>query len=275
MAFDAVKAGNSIDRLLVDGERAQAVRVIDGRQFFNGHEVGDVRGVEFDYFTENYGDQLAQMYRVLDQLGAKKIVLEAAHIYGYEAPGIDHYKQMRLAAKLKAVLEARGIEVVSSLLIDDFHSDGKIDFDMERYVQEALVRGWPIDEVYFESDMAGIATVMIDTLDELGKVLDTDAARVLSHAKIHLLKRNKHGVLEPSCAALDAAFTCLKLGKHNADAIINILPGNSGYRRQQYNTRSILRGVLGQQTLPFLNFYVSLESDGKVGHRVGSPHEYR
>ncbi|MEK7672326.1 MAG: hypothetical protein AAB373_00430 [Patescibacteria group bacterium] len=253
-------------------EMDQRVRVVDAKTMLGADKVGEISPAELEEFRSGHGDQLYLMNKALEKLKARKVVVESAHIYGYENPGMEHYLQMRVAAMLVKILREGGREVVNTLFIDDLHSHGSIGFDVPTYIREAALRGWDIDELYYESDMRELAGHIVTTLEALGKVVDKDNKRVLDRGKVDLIKPNLRKDPEPSCALLDAAFTSLKLRKHGAQAIVNILPEGHGYKQQQHNTRTILRAALGQEDLPFLNLFVNLERNGKPKHKIGRSH---
>lgn len=236
--------------------------------------IGETSPDELTTFRETHGAQLYLMDKALISMGARRVVLEAAHIYGHENPGEDHYLQMRIAAMLTTILKNSGFDIVSLLLIDDLHAGGIVSFDIRTYVLEAASRGWQIHEVHLESSMRELAEVMVTTMERANKVVRNNGNTTLGRKGIHLIRPNAGGELEPSCAALDAAFTQLKLTKYDAQATINVLPETMVYRRQQRNTRAILRAALGQEVLSFLNFYVDLQGNGSAKHRVGRPHQH-
>ncbi len=229
---------------------------------------------ELATFQRRHADQIYLMNKALISMRASRVVLEAAHIYGHESPGEDHYLQMKIAAMLADTLKNSGFTVVNLLLIDDLHAGGIVSFDVENYLAEAAARGWQIHEVHLESNMRELAEVMVATMAQTAKVLKQNGSTVLGRKGIHLIRHNAVGELEPSCAALDAAFTKLKLSNYNAQATINVLPETRVYRRQQRNTRAILRAALGQEVLSFLNFYIDLQGNESAKHRIGRPHQH-
>lgn len=255
-------------------DHSSGVRVLNAKSMIGSDRQGEISPAELAEFCRSQKDQLGVLERALKSMQAKRVVLEAAHIYGYESPGVDHYYQMRVAAMLSQTLASRGLEVVNLLFVDDLHSNGVVSFDIKTYLREAALRGWAVDEVYFESSMREPAEVMVATLEKAGKVLKKDKNTVLNKKGIHLIHLNRRGDLEPSCAALDAAFTKLKLSRHDAQATINVLPEGNGYKQQQRNTRAILREAFGEKALPFLNFFVNMERNGSPKHKAGRPHQH-
>lgn len=212
--------------------------------------LGNIEESDNILFEQNHRMALAHLMKGLHKMAIDNVVLEGAHIYADEDPDDFHRLQMRETALLRAFLIRQGIDVKSLLFIDDFHPESQ-SLDVQAYVHEAIRRGWPIDEVWYESDMVPIANIMIGVLDQIGATIQIDKGTVLNKNGRPYLRHPENG--KHSCSMLDAAFSVLKFRLLDAQAIVNVLP--RGMKKQQKTTRTILGATLGVD-LSFHTFYV-------------------
>ena len=231
---------------------------------------------ELALFGNQHGHQLSELVRGLVKTGVRKVALEGAHIYGDETPTTFHRDQMKTTGLLRAHLMEKGLEVESLMFIDDFHPK-EMTLNVESYVAQAAKHGWPIDRVFFESDMVPIADIMIETLRGIQKAIPSGEGIVLPGRGETHLRRPDDG--QHSCSVLDAAFTVLKHSMVEAHGIINVLPKE--LKGQQTHTRKILRAFMGKKHLPFFNFFLVSDKDGEDstfnnGQNVaGIPHWFK
>jgi len=245
------------------------MKTLDG-SFLRGDEgVAVIDDTRFQSFSQRMAGDLAQLRYSLERVGAHHVVLEGAHIYGQETPGERHYLEMENAGLLSSWLDSQGYQVNNALLIDDFHSDGRVAFDPAEYVKEAARRGWSVDRVFFEGEMASIAEAVVDTIRKTRGVIEE--GDTVSFKRVNLRGVNGHKTPRLSCAVLDAGFSLAKLT--TADAVINVLTPD--LRSQQRNMRRLVAAALGEDVLPIMNLYVSLEPNEEKPCRTGSHGELR
>lgn len=221
---------------------------------------------ELAYFETLHRHKLGELDIAMQNTHATRIALEGGHVYTDENIDDQHRNELRLTALLKAHLSQLGFTVINVLFVDNFHpvSNG---FNVDDYVAEAAAQGWLIDHVVYEQDMIPLARVMVETLEQMGKVISKDGGLLLKRGakKVELVTR-KEG--HHSCAVLDAALSLLKYKELRAHAIVNVL--RREYRQQQANTRTILKGLLEQDRLPFFDFFIDSKHENEV--TAGRPH---
>lgn len=190
------------------------------------------------------GNRLDALLQKLKQGGAKKVCVEAAHIYVDQEPCEEHSFCAQVGAQLSEALLLKGMEITKMLFVDDYHPDiSTAPFPMSHYLELLEGQGFHPDEVVMESDLVKPAFCLMRTAD--GQTV-TEGERVFLRQPRLALMTN--GVF--SCNILDAA---LYLDKFNRfDYTVTVLP--AGYKDQQKNVRRMLK-AFGHENFPVTNVF--------------------
>lgn len=203
------------------------------------------------------GRESRKLMEQLHHLKAKRVCVEAGHIYADKSVAEEQIISFRIGAAVCELLKSKSITPLPMVLIDNYNASMN-DFDVVTYLAVAKECGFALDDerVILEGDMQQHAHDIICQLrDE--NCIKKGPRESLFTSRYNIQLVHTDGRL--SCPLLDSAFSLFRFKKHDFD--ITILPQDSpehNYKKQQQNVRRILR-LLGVNPIPLANAFFDKE----------------
>ncbi|MBI2572360.1 hypothetical protein HYV86_00710 [Candidatus Woesearchaeota archaeon] len=167
-----------------------------------------------------------------------KVIVEAAHIYTYEKPGLDHFKSAQIGARMCDYFRNLGAQVTPLLFVDDYNTrfEQKDEvLDVEKYVKQITKAGFEPQRIVYEKDLVPQAQEYLEQLIQEGYAKQhPNGSMILVKGNVKLYDPT---IERYSCSLLDASLYAQKLSE--AAACVTILPKE--YEKQQDATKLILK----------------------------------
>lgn len=214
--------------------------------------------------TEDHGP-LSKFLRTLRFNKITEVTIEAGHIYADQVPGQEQREGFAVACEICKQLSLEGITPRRIVFVDDYNAK-RNGFSVEGYLEFATVCGFAPDSVFWESEMAGHAEVLIDKLMKQGQLENGEGQKLLT-VKQGIKLRHSDG--RYTCAALDTAFHLERFRQFGYN--VTVLPKCSehnpeqDYADQQRNVRRLLR-ILGNDHSPLATVFFDPQRNLNIVH---------
>jgi len=200
---------------------------------------------------------------IIKESTAQSVLVEAAHVYGYQTLEEMHLHGAQIGAKVVSLVNDLGLAAKAMLFVDDYNwhqqpSPKSYIQNPETFHNAYLEKGFKIDTFAHEAILAAQAEAWVTSYIAEGifKVNKKGVFLPLGHDGIlWIVKKNHLNEAKFTCEALDAL--CYINKSKLADLLITVLPVH--YTKQQDRTKLLLK-KLGYR-LPILNIYFEENGD--------------
>lgn len=214
--------------------------------------------------AEEHGP-LGKFIRTLRFNKITSVTIEAGHIYANQIPGSEQREGFTVAHRICERLSAEGITIRRIVFVDDYNVE-RNGFSVEGYLKFATENGFAPELVFWESQMAEHAAVLIGQLTENGHVSSGEDRELLT-VKQSIKLCHSDGRF--TCSVLDAAFHLERFRQFGYN--ITVLPARSeqspeqDYHKQQRNLRRLLR-LLGNEYSPLATVFFDSQRNLSIVH---------